>query len=163
MHGSEMAAGGTAALLADEVGVAQDYVVGRCLSMLQLGAARAEWFGEVRRIEAESALFWPRNALLLDFTLARCICAVAEVCAAPHEFDHGRTGSFVDAVARGDCVGAESRWRLHNDHRVDRPSGTLAVYTDALIRALGTYDVAGAADKVVLALPPEYLPMQQVS
>jgi hypothetical protein len=146
-----------------EIETAQDYLVEGCLSMLDRGASREEWFREVRRVEAESGHYWPRNAMLLDITLARAVCAVAEVCAAPHGFDHGKCGSFVDAVARGDSVGAEARWLVHNEHRVSRAGGTLATYTDALVRSLSAYDVAGARDRVAGAMPQEYRPTQQTS
>jgi hypothetical protein len=149
--------------LNDEIETAQDYLVEGCLSMLDRGAPREEWFREIRRVETASGPFWPRNAMLLDFTLARATCAVAEVCAAPHGFDHGKCGSFVDAVARGDSMGAEARWRLRNEQRVSRSGGTLATYTDALVRSLSAYDVAGARDRVAGAMPQEYLPTQQTS
>lgn len=145
----------------------QDYMITKAVMCLATNASLAEWEHEIAGVQEASGEQWlRRNAMLLDYTLARILAAYGRNAHLAEADPAGPTEafvrSFVAAVAAQDHVRAEELWVAANENTTQVTGTRMPSTTPLLIR------VRQAAQHLEThldldAVPDEYFPPQFVS
>ena len=162
-----MATGDKHPLQQEDYHLIQDYLITKAVMCLATHASLAEWEHEIAGIQEASGEQWlRRNAMLLDYTLARILAAYGRNAHLAEADPAGPTEafvrSFVAAVAAQDHTSAEELWVAANKNTTQLTGTRMPSTTPLLIRVRQTaqhLDTHLDLD----AIPDEYFPPQFVS
>ena len=145
----------------------QDYLITKAVMCLATNASLVEWEHEIAGIQEASGEQWlRRNAMLLDYTLARILAAYGRNAHLAEADPAGPTEafvrSFVEAVGAQDHTSAEELWVAANENTTQLTGTRMPPTTPLLMRVRQTaqhLDTHLDLD----AIPDEYFPPQFVS
>ena len=145
----------------------QDYMLTKAVMCLATNANLVEWEHEIAGMQEASGEQWlRRNAMLLDYTLARILAAYGRNA---HLAEADRAGpteafvrSFVAAVAAQDHASAEGLWVAANENTTQLIGKRMPSTTPLLIRVRQTAQHR-EAELDLDGVPDEYFPAQFVS